>query len=250
MSSNPTSFRLPTAYNVPTHIEHNGEKIALPTQIRDNIRMLFNGLLDAHQAIVALNGKQVTGTPETIVNNITNVAAAPVVTPTADYFVGPGLLYLPTEGASILCHSNNEVRVWMFSLAVQVTVGHITSIGQAFAGTPNVGTGIYDLSGNALVTTVFTWTNLNPVTNTVGPVTITPGSYYLAQSSSDWSNTQGWVAPSSFSSAYLVYANHVKPRVGFAANGMSVTPAMPATLGTITADVSNIFPPLACIFGS
>jgi hypothetical protein len=57
MSTNPFSFRLPVAYTIPTHIEYDGQKIPIPSQIRENIRMLFNVGTDHDQAIVALNAK-------------------------------------------------------------------------------------------------------------------------------------------------------------------------------------------------
>ena len=69
MSANQTSFRLPSALQIPEFIVHKGEKIPLPTQLRDNVRMLFNAQVDAHQAILTLHTKltdlqnQVNGLP-------------------------------------------------------------------------------------------------------------------------------------------------------------------------------------------
>ena len=89
MSSNPTSFRLPTALQIPDHIQHGDSKIVMPSQIRDNIRMLFNGLLDAHQAIVELNSRP----SGTVTNNVTNVTANTTVAASvqaASFMMGAG----------------------------------------------------------------------------------------------------------------------------------------------------------------
>ena len=73
--SNDTSFRLPSALTIPEHIVHQDQKIPLPRQIRDNIRLLFNGLLDVHQAIVSLNTKVKSSSPATT-NTVTNVSVS------------------------------------------------------------------------------------------------------------------------------------------------------------------------------
>lgn len=57
MSTNPTSFRLPSIFNIPDFLELEGKKIPFPRAINDNLRLALNGLLDAHQAINALNTK-------------------------------------------------------------------------------------------------------------------------------------------------------------------------------------------------
>ena len=69
MSAAQTSFRLPLALQIPEHITYKGDKIPLPTQLRDNVRMLFNAVLDSHQAIATLHTRltdlqaQVNGLP-------------------------------------------------------------------------------------------------------------------------------------------------------------------------------------------
>jgi hypothetical protein len=250
MSTNPTSFRLPTALTVPNDIEHKGEKIPLPSQIRDNIRLLFNGVLDVHQAVVELNSKVGSIKPgTTTINNVTNVAGSVAAPATGEYFVGPGVLFPSPTVASTVCLRNFEVRVWKFSLPIQVSVANITINGEGFAGNPTVGVGIYDTSGNAIVTTTFVLTGLSPVTNAVGPVAVGPGSFFLAQSTSDSANTQIFSTQVSGQATWLGSFNATTPRLGFAANGMSVS-AMPATLGAITADTSNVFPPIAAIFSN
>lgn len=83
MSANPTSFRLPSAYTIPETIFHNGEEIPLPPQIRDNIRMLFNGLLDAHQAIGSLKTQlsAVSATTTTITQTVVSSSSSSVPAP-------------------------------------------------------------------------------------------------------------------------------------------------------------------------
>jgi hypothetical protein len=101
MSSNPLSFRLPLAYQIPEHIEHEGKKIPLPPQIRDNVRMLFNGLQDLRQAITSLNGK--------VGANTTAIASA--TSQIATVATGGGGGVTPSGGIYVVAGFNGQGQV-------------------------------------------------------------------------------------------------------------------------------------------
>lgn len=251
MSSNPTSFRLPTALTIPSNIEHEGKKIALPSQIRDNIRLLFNGMLDVHQAVVSLNSKQVVAPPATIINNTTTVNN-PISPQTGTWFIGDGHLQLQFTATQVpICQHNNELELWRFYIPFQIAIGHISMFFNSFVGSPNIGVGVYDLSGNALVTTLFQPVAVTFYTNGVGPVTIGPGDYWLAQSASDANNTYTF-GDNGLRGEMMAMMNSVTTKVGRAANAMSGAGVMPATLGTITPEPffsgAVQWPPCAALF--
>lgn len=79
MSTTTTAFRLPFL-TIPTHIEHGGKRIPIPHQIIENVRLLSNGLLDAHQAVISLKS-QLTAL-QAVVAAIPTAAAASSSSPT------------------------------------------------------------------------------------------------------------------------------------------------------------------------
>ena len=70
------SFRLPQAFDIPSHIEHEGMKIPFPKAVRDNIRMLFNGMTDSQQAFASLKD-QLETLKSQVAATIPGAAAAP-----------------------------------------------------------------------------------------------------------------------------------------------------------------------------
>jgi len=200
VSGNPTSFRLPSAYTIPTSIEHEGKNIPLPSQIRDNVRMLFNGLLDAHQAIVSLNDKLAGAGGTTVVNNnttnttvITPSGGLVISTPGQGYMVGPGFLSVPV-GLQIASNSNitladtNVLWAWQFNLDVTITISKVSVFLGGGTGVGNASVAIYDASGNQVLYSGLYDTSINFVsTNTIAPVTLTPGIYYFGQTQSVFS---------------------------------------------------------------
>lgn len=245
MSSNPTSFRLPSAYTIPTHIEHEGKQIALPTQIRDNVRMLFNGLLDAHQAIISLKS-QLGKAGTTVVNNsitnttVTGGAGASFTTSGQGYFFGPGI-FLPisaitrSSGGSWIGNAN-VVYVIQFTLGVTIQVSKISMnvIGNALG--KFAGFGIYSADGNTKIvdSAPMSLNSIAVVTSSITPVDLIPGVYNWAQTSDGVTgqiNTSSSVATND---STLMNANAGAPRYALATNG-SVAGQLPATLGALTA---------------
>lgn len=245
MSTNPTSFRLPSALNIPTEIDHEGKKIRLPSQIRDNVRLLFNGLLDAHQAIITLKQQLAKAGGTTVVNNTTNTSVtnttggASFSTAGQGYFWGPGI-FLPlsmfphTSGGS-WSPANNQVSVIQFTLAVTFQVSKITMnvIGNALG--KFAGFGIYSADGSTKLvdSAPMSLNALGLVTSTIGSVLLPPGTYFYAQTSDSTTATINVSISFSSSDAGFMNANGAAPRYAVAANTSSAG-QLPATLGALT----------------
>jgi hypothetical protein len=137
----------------------------------------------------------------------------------------------------------NQVRVYQFILPFAVTIGKV-SISVVFnnAGTADVG--IYSVAGVRLVYTnggFNTGLGVNLTANIVGGTVILPaGFYYLAQTATT-TVAQTDVLALSLSVGENLNGN----RTGIAANAAN-SGVLPATLGTITNDVTQ--PPIAAYF--
>lgn len=166
---------------------------------------------------------------------------------TGQYFVGVGHLQVPATNGAQLVAVDNQVRCFRFTLPIQVTVAKISYRITSAAGSPTIGIGIYDSSGNALLRTSFTVSDANVHTNSITPVIIGPADLWLAQSTDDAANTQAYV-DSFIHSQFPDIANAAAVRFGIAANNMSGG-VMPATLGII-AGTSVLYPPIAPVFSA
>ena len=243
MSSNLTSFRLPSAYTIPEHIEHNGQKIPVPPQIRDNVRMLFNGLLDAHQAIVKLNQRP-TGTTQqitNITNNSTTISGGVTFnTPGEGYFFGPGIFLpisqLPQSSGASWQTAANRVNVTQFTIDVSFEISLISINVIANALGKFGGFGIYTADGNTLVVDSgpMSLASIAVVTSSIASVTISPGTYFYAQTADTTTATMPTSASVNSNQIALMNANAAFPRYAVAANP-SVAGQLPATLGALTA---------------
>jgi len=248
MSTNPTSFRLPTALQIPTHIDHNGQKIPIPQPIRDNVRLLFNGLLDAHQAIISLNQKVGSIAPSTNVTNVTNqtiVQGGSVPgfnTSGQGYFFSAGL-FLPIAAisrgiGSSWSPSANKVNVVQFTIPFGVTFQISKFSINVIAG--DIGQfaafGIYSSDGNTkLFDSGPMSLSINTVvTSSVTAASLTSGTYYWAQTGTTNTATLNTTSSLSTNDANLMNANAAAPRIAVAAN-VSAAGNLPATLGALTA---------------
>jgi hypothetical protein len=245
MSSNPTSFRLPSALTIPTHIEHEGKQIPIPSQIRDNVRLLFSGVLDVHQAVIKLKQQLANAGGTTVVNNnsettvINQGGGASFSTPGQGYFFGPGI-FLPlseiprTQGAS-WSPTNNQVSVIQFTTDCSFQVSKITMsvIGNALG--KFAGFGIYSADGNTkIVDSAAMSVNANGlITASITPVLFGPGTFNYAQTS-DSTTASIYLSPSvSTNDSNFMNANVAAPRYAVAANA-SVAGQLPATLGALS----------------
>lgn len=137
----------------------------------------------------------------------------------------------------------NEVRVRQFILQSSFTIGHISIyLGDgAYSGT-TFNFGIYSASGNLLLDSG-AFNGAYAVEGTVQTlsitsVTLTPGTYYFAQTASSYVvEPLGVSGTASLISANAI-ANATTPRFAIAANTASGG-ALPSTLGTLTAEGSN-----------
>lgn len=244
MSSNQTSFRLPSAYTIPEYIDHEGKKIRLPSQIRDNDRVLFNGLLDAHQAIVTLNTKLAGLKGGTTINNIIQggggSSAVSFNTPGLGFFFGPGI-FLPISAISRSTGASwvpvpNQVSVIQFVLDVTFQISKVSINIIANAIGKHAGFGIYSGDGNTKIidSGPMALDSITVLTSSIGPFVLAPGTYFYAQTSDTTTATLNTSSSVSLNDAALMNANSSFPRYAVAANA-SVAGQLPTTLGTLTA---------------
>jgi hypothetical protein len=159
-------------------------------------------------------------------------------------FYGPGLFIdgvhmQQLASTTAIIASNNQVRVTQFCLIATITVRKVSVAmldNLAFGNTATFG--IYDASGSKVLDGGLFNTLTSPTiqTNTLGsPVSLTPGTYFLAQGSttSGSSHTLGIQTSSDTIHGQAIY-NTNATRFGVAANALSAG-VLPATLGVISA---------------
>jgi hypothetical protein len=242
MSSNLTSFRLPSAYTIPTHIEHEGMKIPIPSQIRDNVRMLFNGVLDAHQAIVKLKAQVASAGGTVINNNTTNVTNQ--TTPVQA--VGNATI-ITTDSVDLNVTSTgvnpgattNRVYCVLFSLRDAVTVNKLSAYCTTGSGLGHMSAAIYSFDGSTKLvdagTNAFSGASSQSLqTITLGSSVLLPGvtSYQYCWAVDTGGTLGSWWGKTG-NAFWNAFINADTTVFGFAANSM-VGGAMPATLGAIT----------------
>ncbi len=150
-------------------------------------------------------------------------------------FWGWSTLWPQHNTGSFIVNAANEVRVYQFVLPYAVTVNKVTvNVSTSNAGTADVG--IYSTAGSRLIYTNGGINTGSQTTQTVtitgGPVTLTAGSYYLAQTSTSTTATLlVFVIDTGLPGLLLNNAGFV--RVGVAANTASAG-VLPATLGVVS----------------
>jgi hypothetical protein len=163
-------------------------------------------------------------------------------------FFGPGLFIDGSQMDQIgvtsatVVNANNQVRVTQFVLAYSITIRNISTAVSNNVAANSITFGIYNMSGNKLLDsgTFAIATSPTIQTNTLGsPVTLSPGVYWLAQSSTTNSGcTVLGIQPSDDTKHGEIMYNTNSVRYGTAANAASFG-VLPATLGTVTSHLPN-----------
>lgn len=162
------------------------------------------------------------------------------------YFWGPGIVRPLFEGsieAGTIATVADDVYVFEFVLENEWVISSASYMSDNGASGDYFGFGIYDLAGNALITTSFlstATTGNTVVTNTFAPVTLPAGVYYFAQAC-DNAVLEAPVFAFTYSGQsavdlYPLMNANSQPVAMLATNTMGAnTGVMPATLGALTA---------------
>jgi hypothetical protein len=195
--------------------------------------------------------------------NVLITNTAPVATFSAvgqGVFLGPGVttsLYALNweDDAAPLDDSANVVDVFLFTLNASWTIRSCTFIwSNNLSGTASFG--IYSVAGNLLIdsgTFNLEGATNTPVKNAFTAVVLPPGVYWFAQTASGAGiNCPAfiWTGTSTPGAGVLAMLNTPQVTVGTAANPRSGGGAMPATLGTVTAQTSQSLFPAACVWST
>ena len=175
-------------------------------------------------------------------NQLTRYATvATVDTAGEGAFLG-GIIYPNSAAISTeTLASANDVMVYQFVLPFRAVVRNIGFQVQTLEVGKLAGFGLYDVNGNLLVHTgaVSTTTTGRKFTS-VTAVTLEPGVYFLAWTADG--TTFAYITAVNISTGtQAAFWNQSATRVGKAANASSAG-VLPATLGTITADITIILP--------
>jgi hypothetical protein len=183
-----------------------------------------------------------------VVTSLSGSAQASFSTVGGGGFWGPGLCenaheWMGEVTAATISANSNEVRVRQFILQSSFTIGHITTIlsNGSFSGT-TFNFGIYSASGNLLLDSGplngdYTEDGLVQ-TLSITSVTLSPGTYYYAQTASESGIQPTGLVGNSSISVIDAIANATTSRFAVAANAASGG-ALPSTLGALTAETSN-----------
>lgn len=163
------------------------------------------------------------------------------------YMIGPGIrsaLFLNDTFGSIGANNvggvmtANQVTVYLFMLDVSMTISKVSAIATNNSIGVHMTFGIYSYTGTKLVDggSFNALTSPTVQTNSITPVTLSPGVYWHAQASD--STSSGATALGILASA-LVVPEYVAnaTRCATAANGLSG--GLPATLGALTPFTPN-----------
>ena len=214
-----------------------------------------NGTVNTNQAL--LNIAQ--GTNVTITNSSGTTTINASGTPTFStsgfgYFTGPGFIppfpfYGSSLGTGVVNNTSttNQLSVWQFIFLASIVISRVSvKIGTGVAA-QTVNFGIYSQAGNKLLDSgamaAATSSTISSVTIT--PVTISPGIYWFAQSTTHLSVNIGVI--NGVTASFTDFLNTNGTYVGTAAN-ITSGGVMPATLGAITGSDLNSTNPGAVIF--
>lgn len=173
-----------------------------------------------------------------------NGGVANVATNGQGYFVSDGRLNtymgLSDAACSFTNGTINQVLAFQFTLPIAITVSRVsvTIVGVSSSNFASVG--IYNAAGTTKLidSGTFSTTTATTLTNTITPVTLTPGVYWYAHTSNVTAATgAGLTNPSGTPIAPLLGAH--TPRVGTAANASSAG-VLPSSLGAITTLAVNM----------
>jgi len=135
---------------------------------------------------------------------------------------------------AILGGTSNQLTVYQFKLLYSIAISRVSIVVTGAQAASTVNFGIYSAAGNKLLDSGgISTASTGAQHNTITTVTLSPGIYYFAQSTSNTSVTVQTLAPATLSDVNMLNALSIK--VAQAAN-LTVGGVMPATLGTLTAD--------------
>lgn len=163
--------------------------------------------------------------------------------------IGPNLgdlfaLYSPSSylTAGILSGTVNQVTAFQFKLPYTISISRISVNVRTAAAGKIACFGIYSASRAKLLESGgLSTTSTGAVHATITPVMLSPGIYYLAQSSDSTSAAVDGIQPATVAGINMLNALSVK--VGQSPN-LTVAGVMPASLGTLVAD--SVYPSVAC----
>lgn len=214
-----------------------------------------NGVNNSSQSLLNLqsgSGITVTNPSSGNVSIAFSGAGAPNFTTAGTAgFWGAGFFQIPLgviSSSSQLNGADNQVRVTQFSMLYGITISRVVfNVGGGSNGTL-FSFAIYSANGNTKIVDsgVYTVSGTGVQTKTITPVSLVAGTtYFFAQTTNSAVNITG-NSIGSINGNVLATVNANATRSGTAANP-SVSGAMPATLGALSADnVANTF--VAAVF--
>lgn len=158
--------------------------------------------------------------------------AASVTTAGQGYLVSGNLPYVSTLAANPPTGANG-VRATQFVLPFKISITKVTITIVGIAASEKVAVGIYDAPGTTklLDSGTFDGGTASTQTLTIGAVTLNPGVYWFAQTTTNATVTVQAVTTTATQAAIL---NNNVVRMGNAANA-SVAGVLPAALGVVSA---------------
>jgi len=210
-----------------------------------------NGTVNTDQSLLNIaQGTNVTITNSAGTTTISASGGPTFSTGGQGGFIGPNLgdlfpyYSVPTTfvTANAVSTTINQITAFQFKLTYSITISRVSIIIRTPQSTSSVNFGIYSAAGAKLLDSgALNSTSSGAVHNTITPVTLTPGIYFFAQSSSVTGVFVDGLQPTTQANTNMLNALSVK--VGQAANSTSAG-VMPATLGVLTADA--VYPAVAC----
>ena len=182
---------------------------------------------------------------------VTNTSTGPTFSTSGQGgFIGPGYMLetaLTGQLSQILLSGTaNQITVWQFQLFATYVISKVTIRVVTGSAGATASFGIYNASGNKVLDSgaMGVGSSSTTVTVTLGSsVTLGPGTYYLASSSTSTNVYVEGFSPNSAVVTMTSLLNLNATRIAQAANSTSGG-VMPATLGTLTGDGNYTGPPL------
>jgi hypothetical protein len=156
------------------------------------------------------------------------------------------LLFEVTTGP-IACTAIGQVLAWQFTLEASYTISFVAGAIYTGISGQTCNFGIYDADLNLMIDSGPLSAASSVVISTpITSVTLPPGTYWFAASC-----TSASVFFETFNStitpAKLMLAQGTTPRVAYSSESMGAGPSLPATLGTLTSQISNLNS-IPCVF--
>lgn len=212
-----------------------------------------NGTNNGSQSLLNLaNGNNITITDGGAGTVTIAATGGPTFSGNGAWFYGPGITdagqtYGSTywnQAASNLAngaYTANQVVVYIFQLFVSYTISKVSAEASNNVGAVHSTFGIYTQAGSKVVDggNFLASTGAGVQTNTITPVTLTPGVYYHAQAATTTNSGMTFfpgiqISSSASNNTIPSFVANFTKRVAIAANALSGG-TLPATLGTLTA---------------